>query len=193
MRPANILGFAMLSAFLSTKVDAQTALPSIDRALSAVTLSFENDGGMDRAVLALGDNDADLYIFRHDDSQDTIAGAVKLAMVKKSAVWSGAMWGTLPSLEVNAKGSLVVKSANIAIGRSRWEEAMTVVKRGDDYVVIGLTYSSHDTIDLKIGGNCDLNFATGKGARNGKPVSVEARPIKLADWNADDLPKACQF
>jgi len=87
----------------------------------------------------------------------------------------------------------VVKSENSAIGRDRWEQALTIARRSGEFVVLGVTYSSRDTLDPKAGGNCDINLATGKGTRNGKAVAIPANPIKVADWTDDSLPKDCRF
>ena len=92
---------------------------------------------------------------------------------------------------VNGRGSLVVSSENDAIGRDRWHQALTVALRDGRFVVVGITRDSHDTLDPKAGGSCDLNLATGRGTAMGKPVTVAAAPVPLADWSDDKLPKLC--
>lgn len=103
------------------------------------------------------------------------------------------MWGTRPSLETNDKGSLLIKSANEAIGRSRWSQTLTIVYRNKEFVVAGLTREERDTLDLKAGGSCDINFLTGKGKRNGKPIETKFPAMKLANWSDEKLPKECSF
>ena len=169
---------------------ARAQTPNFANVLSAVTLPFNNDGAMDRAVLVNSEDGADLYLYMADD---TTPSSPKLALVKKSFVWSGGMWGSLPSLATNGKGSLIVKSENMAVGRNKWEQSLTVARRNGEFVVIGVTYTAFDTLDPKAGGSCDINLATGKGTRNGKPASVAAGAIKVADWSEDKMPKACQF
>ncbi len=61
------------------------------------------------------------------------------------------------------------------------------------FQVVGITFASHDGLDPKAGGACDLNLATGRGMRNGKPVSFIAAPIKLVDWSDEKMPKECAF
>ncbi len=170
---------------------AQT--PGYERVLSAVTLSFTDGGATDRAVLV--DNrdagaDLHLYLSLEDAKPDA---PVRPALVKKNAAWSGAMWGTRPSLEVSGKGSLLIKSGNEAIGRGRWTQTLTVVYRNKDFVVAGITRDERDTLDLKAGGSCDLNLLTGKGKRNSKPVETKFPAIKLADWSDEKLPEECRF
>ena len=169
---------------------AQT--PAIGNVLSAVTLPFNGDGAMDRAVLVNNEEGADLYLFLAGDAAPTPAGP-GLALVKKNFVWSGGMWGSLPNLSTNGKSSLIVNSENMAVGRNKWRQALTVARRNGEFVVIGVTYTAFDTLDPKAGGVCDINLATGKGTRNGKPVTLAPAAIKVADWSEDNLPKACQF
>ncbi len=162
--------------------------------VSAATLSFGDDGAFDRAVLTQnGDAGADLTIFRAVPAPDGSAAALKPAVFQKAVVFSGQMWGTLPSLAVSGKGSLVIASANDAVGRDRWSQKLTVVLRDGALVIAGITHASRDTLDPKAGASsCDLNLLTVKGTSNGKPVTEKLSPIPLADWSHDKLPKACQ-
>jgi hypothetical protein len=181
---------ACVAVALLAPCAARAQAPAIANVLSAVTLPFNNDGAMDRAVLVNNEDGADLYLFLADDSTPSTP---KLALVKKNFVWSGGMWGSLPSLSTNGKGSLIVKSENMAVGRNKWEQSLTVARRNGVFVVIGVSYTAYDTLDPKAGGTCDINLATGKGARNGKPVTMTPAMIKVADWSEDNMPKACQF
>jgi hypothetical protein len=179
--------------FLLFALPAYAQPPSFERVLSAVTLSLQESGSTDRAVLVDNqDAGADLYVyFAVDDAKPD--APIKPALVKKNAAWSGIMWGTRPSLQVSDKGSLLIKSANYGIGRSRWDQTLTVVYRNKELVVAGLTYLSFDTLDPKVGGSCDLNFLTGKGLRDSKPVETKFPVTKLADWSDEKLPRECNF
>jgi len=187
-RPA--LMAAVVASFVTGVARAEPRLQDVP---SAATLSFDDDGAFDRAVLTQnGDAGADLTIFRAVPAPDGAAAALKPSLVKTDVAWSGQMWGTLPSLSVNGKGSLVIASANDAIGRDRWSQTLTVVLRGGAFVIAGITHTSRDTLDPKAGGSCDLNLLTGKGTSDGKPVKETLAPIPLADWSDDKLAKACQ-
>ena len=181
---------ACVALALLAPVVARAQTPNFANVLSAVTLPFNNDGAMDRAVLVNSEDGADLYLYLASDAPPV---APKLALVKKNFVWSGGMWGSLPSLSTNGKSSLIVKSENMAVGRNKWEQSLTVARRNGEFVVIGVTYTAFDTLNPDAGGVCDINLATGKGTRNGKPVSVPAAAIKVADWSEDKMPKACRF
>jgi hypothetical protein len=180
--------------FLATaSVAALAETPGLERVLSVATLSFESNGDTDRAVLVENDDaGADLYIYLGLDPSKSYA-PIRPALVKKAAAWSGSMWGTRPSLETNDRGSLLIKSANETIGRSRWSQTLTIVYRNKEFIVAGLTRETSDTLDPKAGGSCDVNFVTGKGKRNGKPVEIKFSAMKFADWSDEKPPKECSF
>jgi hypothetical protein len=165
---------------------------SPDSVLSVVTSDWNGDGGMDRAVLVEGQDGADLYIYLSDIDPNEDRRR-QLALAKTGAAWIGTMWGTLPGIEVNPKGSLLLKSGNGAVGRSRWTQTLTIVYRNGEFLVAGLTFDSRDTLDPKAGGHCDLNLLTGQGIRNGKPIKVAVIQIRLADWSDDSRPKECEL
>lgn len=182
----------MIAAALLT-LSAAHAEADYSRVISAVTFSFEG-GDIDRAVLVEnGDSGADLYIYRNLDPARDLATPAKPALVKKDAAWSGAMWGTRPSLETNDKGSLLIKSENSGVGRDRWSQTVTVVYRNKEFIVAGFTRDSYDTLDPNASHSCDLNFLSGKGKRDGKTVEAKGGAKKLADWSDGELPKECAF
>ena len=170
------------------------AEPRLQDVLSAVTLSFGNDGATDRAVLSQNDDGgADLSIFRNVPAPGDAKTPAAPALFKTGVVFAGQAWGTLPSLSVNARGSLVVTSQNDAVGRDRWTQTLTIVLRDGAFVIAGLTYAGHDTLDPNAGHSCDLNLLSGKGTLDGKPFPGKLAPIPLAEWSDEKLPKACQM
>lgn len=184
---------AAVFAIAAVALPASAQTPGLERVLSAVTSYFSGEGGYDLAILVDNlDDGADLYIYL-DLDRNKLDAATKPALVKKNAAWTGSMAGTRPSLAVNDKGSLLIKSSNKSIGRSRWSQTLTVVYRNKTFIVAGLTHDERDTLDLKAGGSCDLNFLTGKGLRNGKRVEIKPETITLADWSDEKLPKECKF
>lgn len=169
----------VLSAFAAPPV-----MVPVDRVLAAATFDANGDGGVDRAVL-VGVEDPALHVFL---SQPT--GAFQ-HIVAPHLAWTGAMWGTLPSLEPTEKGSLKVHSENSAIGRSRWSQTLTLSFREGKLVVSGYTWSSYDTLDPSAGRQCDLNLLTGRGTANGKAVTVPVAPVAAADWTEASVPAVC--
>lgn len=187
-------GLAALMAFACVaRAQTPSTPPRVEDVIAVANLDFNNDAIMDRALLVRGEEDADLLIFLGDGAPDAPPGRMKPALVRKGFVFMGAMWGTTPSLAVNDRGSLIVTSRNDSIGRNRWEQTLTVVWRNGEFLVVGVTRAERDTLDLKAGGKCDINLSTGKGTRNGKAVSVAARPVRVADWSDDSLPRECRF
>ena len=190
-RHSGVVAALALCAVGASSAHSETA--SYERVISSVTLMFGDDGSTDRALLVDNfDAGADLYIFRGVEDAKSDA-PMKPDLMKKSAAWNGAMWGSRPSLDTNGKGSLVIRSQNEAIGRNRWSQTLTIVYRSHEYLVAGLTYKSRDTLDPNAGGNCDINFLSGKGTRNGKPVETKFSAIRLQDWSDEKLPKECNF
>lgn len=182
----------MIAAMLVSATAAQ-AESDYSRVIDTETLSFE-DGDTDRAALVEnGDSGADLYIYRSLEPARDLTKPTKPTLVKKDAAWSGGMWGTRPSLETNAKGSLLIKSENTGIGRDRLTQTLTIIYRNKEFIVAGLTRDAYDSLQPNSEHSCDLNFLSGKGKKDGKAIEVKYPAKKLADWSDGDLPKECAF
>ncbi|WP_020560053.1 hypothetical protein [Thiofilum flexile] len=159
--------------------------------LAALTADWNDDGSMDRAVLVNNreTDQADLYLYLGGE----VANDFKLAILKKDIAWVGSMWGTLPSLELSGKNSLLVKSANEAIGRNRWNQTITLAYRNNNFVVAGFTYNAYDTLEPNAAGTqCDINLLTGKGKLNGKAITVKDKTPLLQDWQIEGILGACK-
>jgi len=118
-----------------------------------------------------------LYLYLSTDK------GLLLATYAPALVWQGQMFGTQPSLDVNARGSLLIHSQNDAIGRNRWRETITVAYREGQFVVAGYTYTSRDTLDLDNTTSCDMNFLTGQWLRNGEQqLSFAPAGVSFADY-----------
>ncbi len=184
----------LLSAMLvvsSSFVHAQETEPRIQDVLGSVTFDFNGDGGFDRALLVQADGVADLYIYSTVQDPQTKDDKLNLFLKKKEIAFSGPLWGQLPSIEVSGKGSLRIKSENSAIGRNRWTQVLTLAYREERFVVLGITYTSYDTLDPNSFTDCDLNLVTGRGVRKGKAITLPLKPIPLVDWSDDKIPSVC--
>ena len=159
--------------------------------LSVLTGDWNDDGNFDKSLLLLSESEPGetlLLIYL----SDTNTSDIKLEVEKIGIAWIGSMWGTIPSLDLNNRGSLVVTSVNDSIGRNRWTQKITIAYRNKRFVVVGYSYSAYDTLDPKYTLECDINLLTGKGKRDGKPFSSSSGPIAVERWSEETIPKECQ-
>lgn len=156
------------------------------RQIAEIEADFDGDGLPDRAELVVGE---DRY---EGDGAHLIVtfGDGRATQTYRYIAWRGAMYGTQPELSVTARGSLLVKAQNMAIGRFRWESILTIAWRDDAFYVAGYTFGAYDTIDLT-NISCDVNLFTGAGLRNGEEIHIAPRRIALADWSEQNAPDAC--
>lgn len=183
--------------------DEITVLPRILSAI-AVEISAEHNGQERAILLRNADPDAasaDLVI---------IAGAPdererQPVLIVRDLVFAGIMAGQVPWLEVSPQGSLLVKSEQTGIGRSPWEEALTLAERGGQVVVAGYTLNQWDRITAG-SAQCDWNLLSGRwvtdydippgeGAeRKGGDSGTESLRITPAEWAArrDSLAPFCR-
>jgi hypothetical protein len=173
-------------------VPALAAEPRLQDVLAVVTLDLTDDGAFSRALLVQGtDDSASLMIYLSSDaSRDA---PMKLALDKKDFAFAGAIWGQMPSLSVGAKGSLVVTSGNSGVGRNHWEQKVTIVRRNNDFIVAGVTLDSFDTLDPKASHHCDVNMLSGTAIRDDRTTKGPPRPLRVADWSDEALPRECRF
>ena len=180
--------YAALLACL-VAVPAMAAAPGpTSTVISAVSGDWNDDGMMDRAVLT--DNDdgaADLWVWFGGDNGFTLAAHAP------AIANNGGLFGNTPELKLTDRGGLQVSDGNEAIGRDHWTRLLTLAYRGGRLVAAGITANATDTLDPDKGQSCDINLLTGKGVRDGKPVSVSGPPVAVSDWSDDKVPAACQF
>jgi hypothetical protein len=185
------LGFlTVLLALVAHSAQANVTTNPVapEKVLSVVTADWNEDGGFDRAVLIETEpTETELLIYLSGTPNQ-----MKLAIRKPDVAWRGGLWGTQPKLEVNQVGSLVVVSGNEAIGRNRWMQKLTIVYRNKSFVVAGYTYNARDTLNLDYQLQCDVNFLTGKGIKNGKTFKTAMTAIPLAKWSSDAAPRECK-
>lgn len=189
--PAVVAGMVLGSCLYHPVSQAADLTIRPDRVISVVTSDWNGDGSFDRALLLVSEKEADevdllIYLSASDKPYD-----MRLAVTKANIAWRGAMWGTQPSLEVNDRKSLIITSANDAIGRGRWTRKLTLVYLGKSFVVAGYTYNSHDTLDLT-SSTCDVNLLTGNGIKNKKPFKTTYKAVAVAEWSAAAIPPECR-
>lgn len=157
--------------------------------LSAV--SGYQDSVYYRAVLVQGAEDADLYIFTKPS--DKLLQAVYAPDIAVTGIG-----GIDAYLRKTPNGTLQLISQNIALGRHRWEQALTIVYRDNQFLVGGYTYSDYDALDVDSDGNiktrdCDFNFLTGRGVKDEQPIRTSMTAIPVQNWTVDTYPPECFF
>ncbi|WP_283194789.1 hypothetical protein [Rhizobium sp. AN80A] len=164
--------------------------------IAAATGDWNGDGGSDLALLVAPpepSNDVGIYLYLRDKNH----ALQRLVTMAPGKIWGNTrldgMLGQDPSIEARPGGSIAVSSQNSAIGRSRWEQTLTIAYRDEQFVVAGYTYSYYDTLDTDDTGQCDYNILTGKVMAKGKASTVEPKTIAVGDWQDEVGQKACGF
>ncbi|MDQ2104338.1 hypothetical protein [Azospirillum isscasi] len=183
------VGAVMIASSTLAATGVLAAGPGATPVIAEITADLDGDGVPDRAVLADADSEVGLAVYL------SVGGRLPAepTVYNPAIGWSGGIAGQTPALTVNARGALVAVFENASVGRNRWSQRLTIAFRKGELVVAGYTYAARDTLDPKGGGNCDINFLSGKGTRNGKTVTVSSGPVPLAAWSDQSIPAACTF
>ncbi len=202
-----LIAAALVCAAPAAAQDLSEAEASIlPRLIDSLCIDLvEGRTGCETAVLLTSETEpdsADLVIFTDRRAH----GEMSILEVVRNISFNGPMFGQTPWLEQAENGSLLLQSEQIGIGRSPWNQTLTIAFRDGAFVVAGLTYSTYDRIAAG-GANCDVNFLTGDWeifAERPNPETEEtiyeanetgqmapARPL-LAEWNwTAPLPEPC--
>ena len=120
-------------------------------------------------------------------------------LVARGVARTGGLAGQRPRLDPLPNGSLALHSEQIAIGRTPWEQSLTLAWRDGTLRVAGVTYMSYDRL-TGASATCDVNLlngawetvATPEGGTE-DPRSGQSTPgaPALADWDEASLPQPC--
>lgn len=177
--------------------EAAATPPSV---LFDLVLDLDGDGTLDRAALIENQDseiaELDIYLG---------GGAVALDLALQSSFRKEkVIEGTAMKFEHKGKASLVITSCYGCGANKSWEETLTIVHRKGVFMVAGFTrswdWNSHlanGTVETRMGG-CDINFLTGRGEvtvglDDIRPVKRKFKPVKLADWSAENRPSECEL
>ena len=186
-RFAKWVSIPLLAAIL-TAATAQSVRSA--EVIREVAIDFNRDGKPDRAVLTRNDDegsyaDLTIYLGAHADEP---AGA--LSIVKRRLA-SGHLY------EMTAKGNGSLRIESRCGGCSNDDSTVfIIVYRAGEFLVGG--FSRNWELRDGSAGSCDVNFLSGKAvASKGLPERYRAigpafRPIRLADWSEEKMPKACR-
>lgn len=190
---ACVLGAALLALGAAAPAAAQdgSGHVALSRVLDVASGDWNEDGFRDRAALVLNDaGDGDFYLFL-SDGEDVERAAGSPTLVRRGLVWSGALFGTLPSLRLTEAGGFQIIDENSAVGRNRWKRTLTIAWRGEALRVAGYSYEAYDTLDPAYAFTCDVNLLTARGVRDGARFLTDAAPLPLADWTDAAAPEEC--
>lgn len=191
------ISFTIMLLFPAYAVaEEQTVFPS---SVYAVALGDLDGNGIEDAAILIEPNDNTyddfgLYLYLREADYRPLT----LHTSAPNFVWgSRAMAGQMPTLTINDRGSLIVKSENIAIGRNKWEQKLTIAFRDEQFLIAGYTYSFYDGLDPENYGSCDVNLLTGKGVREmggtKSVLSLGPQRIPASEWGGGSQRDICSF
>ena len=187
-----LLPFILLLTAMSLPCAAQQAGPAKPMVgLVEISADLNGDGVKDRAVLLYDreSDDVDLAIYSSVDGKLQSQPSVYVANLG----WTGNTEGATPEMTVDGAGSLIVVFRNEAAGRYRWRQQFTIAFRAGSYVVAGYSYANKDTLTPDQGGTCNVDFLSGEGMRNDKPVKISGPAPLLSAWSEKSIPAVCTF
>lgn len=179
----------MFSLFLSLALHAQPAeAPQLDADGRTIHVEvfddFDGDGVEDRAYISES--------AARDDLDLTIEASTAGRFDYPGLIWGRFEWGGQePDLTLTGSGSLVLHTMNESMGRSRWSQRVTIAYRDGAFRRAGVTYEWRDTLNLAVGGNCDVNLLTGRGVRNDVPFTT-GMPAQPVSEGIEELPAECR-
>ncbi|MFN4100300.1 MAG: hypothetical protein ACK4GT_11030 [Pararhodobacter sp.] len=150
----------MKARILAPALCLLAALPAFaeTRIIAALSGDWNGDGNPDAVLLMApqtGDI-ADLVVMEGDG----YSGLHPVLEVPQ-AVWGGRFAGQTPGLEPHRDTSFILHTQQTGIGRTPWEQRITVAWRGGNYLVAGFDTHFYDRNDPSRGGTCSVNLLTG--------------------------------
>lgn len=139
-----------------------------------------DDGTTYRAELRAGEEGGTiLRIYETGESE-------ALVVDNPDFVWRGGLpSGQTPTLDLATNGNLIVRAGNSAVGRTAWEQRLTLVRRDGEIWVGGYTFQSYDRHQEYDPVDCDVNLMTGQTNINGQPGETPHRAIAAWAWSPE--------
>jgi len=167
------------------------------RLLAALTGDWNGDGAPDLVLLVdTAEGAADLVLYLGAER------GLNPVVTLRGAVFAGPMAGQVPSLAPRTASSFVLRSEQVAIGSTPWEQTVTVAWRDGGPVVAGFTHAFYDRLDPERQGRCDVNLLTGGWEGHYAPGTGQAlrrrtgrdgpRALALAELTEGFFPSVCQ-
>ena len=172
---------AVAALCLVPAASAQAGTVAPGDVIAAISHDWNDDGLEDRAVLVDGEDEIDLYLALTDPG----SFERRVVATARDIAWRGEMAGTRPELALAENGSLLVRSMNESIGRTRWVETLTIAFRDGQFFVAGYTRLERDTVVPEIHFACDVNLLSGKGVFNDRTFRSSVRARVVDRWRTD--------
>ena len=148
----------------------------IQNIISAVGMNWNSSGNF-KAVLVRQNEYAALYIYRGPFDQTPLVYAPHAAI-------TGDYWASIPWLEFDEGGALLLHSENRSHGRNKWESTLTIIEQNNRFIVSAYTYSSYDSLNPDDQTDCNIDLLTQTMTVNNKPVEPFPLPleVEIEDW-----------
>jgi hypothetical protein len=165
---------------------ASLALPTLaDDVTRTASFDIDGDGVPDRVELKRGTDDISVDV------------AVTLSASKRTVrarALVGAEYAEPPTFD---KGEVFL-AFDWLTGRYKTHTRFYIGMQGPELVVRRYETAVVDSISAEPDGTvkaefCAADFIANRATRNDKPADPPDKPVPLADWKDDSVPKACQF
>lgn len=183
--PALPLVFITAPLLAQDLTGAETAL--LPRVIDSLCIDLVITSNGCEQVFLLTNSDmhdtADLIILT---DRRTTPGSQPL-LVRRAAVYNGAMWGMSPSLEPAGGGQFQLHSGQTGIGRNLWTLTLTMGWAGDELAISSFSYSSYDRA---YGGafDCTVNYFEGNANAEITDADVNTLETFEAEFAPGPLP-----
>lgn len=173
--------------FMATLLLFLAGQATAEPGLRWITGDLTGNGEHELALISTGDG-ISLAIYAN-------SGGPPLAQ-STGIIWPGQI-NEGPSVEITPQGSLRITTSNFGIGRHKWEMAVIVAYRNDEFVVAGLTYNAFDTLEQDSFLRCDVNLLNGRGTRETaagtSKIRIAEPPVSVNDWTEDNPGSVCDI
>jgi hypothetical protein len=144
--------------------------------VSAVTGDFDNDGIWDRAILVGHEDEGIVDLYIHSEKNEYLFEKI---------AWSGVAAGMVPKLKISDNAQLEIVSQNMAIGRHKWFQVLTIAHVDGEFVPSTLLYESFDGLDPSAEQTCEIDFLKGAVINSSEKFSVPKGAHTLNDWRPE--------
>lgn len=175
---------ALILTLLATSSLAESVAPwpistRIQNIISAVGPNWNSSGNF-KALLVRERELAALYIFRGPYDQAPLVYAPQAAI-------TGDYWASVPWLEFDESGALLLHSENRSHGQHKWESTLTIIERNNRFIVSGFTLSSYDSLNPDNYTDCTVDMLGQTMSINNTSITPFPLPveIEIKDWSEE--------